>query len=157
MITAQTKLSLSPKIAGEAGITLLELLISLSVLLIISVCLWAPKARSEQRELYNACLRLQADIRQAQHTAVLEGRDYMVAFRRETGYYQLSKSALKIDYTVNLGNVAIASTTFPSDKLVFTARGTPSSGGTISLRLGRFTQELTVVPSSGRVAVQPVK
>ena len=135
----------------------MELLISLSVLLIISVSLSAPRARSEKIGLYNACLQLQADIRQAQHTAVLEGSDYMVLLAPASGYYQLCRSGLNIDYTVRLGNVSIDYNNFDYSRVIFTARGTVSKGGTIRLRAGRFTQEVTVLPVSGRVAVQPVK
>ncbi|MDR2649285.1 MAG: prepilin-type N-terminal cleavage/methylation domain-containing protein, partial [Clostridiales bacterium] len=74
---------------GEAGVTLLELIIAISVLLIVSAGISAPGARAGQRTLHTACLRLQADIREAQHRAVLEGADYIVSFMPADNYYAL--------------------------------------------------------------------
>ena len=148
-------------ISSESGVTLLELIIALSLILIISVGL-APGARSEQRALYKASLRLQADLREAQQMAVLEGIDYLVVFSPGNGSYSLRRGALiPPDRTVKLDNGVIyddkrVSVTFEEDRMRINRRGV-CNGGTIRLRAGKYTQEVTVVPVSGRVTVKQME
>ena len=147
--------------AGQAGVTLLEIIIALAVTLIISLGLSAAGARSEQRALYNACLQLQADIREAQHRAVLEGVNYTISFLPADGCYKMYKTPLKVDKAVYFekgvsydASKGLNSVTFQNNKtLTFSPRGTPSGGGAVYLKAGGYSQKVTVVLSSGRASI----
>jgi len=130
------------------------------VTLIISIGLSAPNARSEQRALYNACLQLQADIREAQNRAVLEGKDYSVFLYNSENYYKMGKSAAiasMIDRTVYLDDGISYYENTKSGRITFRSSGTPSYLGTITMSKGRYTQSITVTVSGGRALIGPME
>jgi len=114
--------------------------------------------RSEQRALYNTCLRLQGDIREVQQRAAFEGCTYTVLFSLADNSYKIGRSASIIDRTVPFEKGVSYNTgytmAFKDAKLVFTSNGTVSGkGGTIYLKSGRFTREITILPVSGRALI----
>jgi len=153
------------QITDESGITLLELIIALALILIVSAGLSAPMSRSEQRALNKASLQLQADIRFAQHMAVIEGRRYYVVFNPERRSYSLGTSRIRADETIFLENGVsfdedrgIGGNNFPENWLAFTPQGTLSrQAGTVYLRAGRFRQDVTVLVGTGRTAVFTIR
>ena len=153
------------QIKDESGITLLELTIALALILITSVGLTAPMSRSDQRALNKASLQLQADIRYAQHMAIIEGRRYYVVLNPERGSYSIGTTRIRADETRFLENgvsfddsIGIGGNNFSDNWLAFTPRGTLSpQAGTIHLRAGRFRQELTVQVGTGRTAVFTIR
>jgi len=131
--------------------------------MIFSLGVTAAGARTEQRALYNACLRLQGDMREAQQRAVLEGVNYTILFSPADDYYKMYKTPLRVDRTVYFdggvsydAGMGLSSVTFTGKTLTFTPRGTTSGGGTVYLKSGRFSQKVTVTPVSGRVLIEPV-
>jgi len=153
------------QITDESGVTLLELTIALALILIVSLGLSAPMPRSEQRALNKSSLQLQADIRYAQHMAVVEGRRYYIVFNPERGSYSMGTSRMRPDETKFLENGVsfddgrgIGGNNFPENWLAFTPQGTLSpQAGTIFLRAGRFRQDITVLVGTGRTAVFTIR
>jgi type II secretory pathway pseudopilin PulG len=143
------------------------------VTLIISAALFTPGAQTDKRALYKACLQMQADIREAQRRAVLEGKKtgYAVSFWPTTNSYKLYATMSKVDKSVELdSNVSFTNSVGTLDNinvvikfgnkdniLVFEANGRPEAGGTIYLKAGRFWQEITVEVTSGRVEIKEMK
>lgn len=134
--------------------------------MIISAGLSGAGARSEQRALYNACLQLQSDVREARQRAVLEGVSYTVYFQVDLNRYQMYKASASfkkdIDKTVYLENgvtyndsYGFGGVTVPGQTLTFTPCGTVSgSSGSVYLKAGKFSQSVTVLPDSGRVLLK---
>ena len=152
-----------PHIANEAGITLLELLIALAMILIVSAGLSAPMVRSDRRALDRASLQLQADIRYAQQRAVLEGIGYFICFSQfddigqGANFYRLG-SGLRADRIVFLEEgVVIDRTTSVPDRFTFSSRGTVAGSGSVYLRAGRFENSVTIPPNAGRAAIFRVR
>ena len=120
-------------------------------------------ARSEQRALYSACLQLQADIREAQQRAVLEGVNYMIFFAPANDYYQMYRWSFSVDRTVHFEkgvsydrSMGLNAVTFDKDKnklLAFNPRGV-CNGGSVYLKAGRFKQRVIVIPVSGRATIE---
>ena len=116
----------------------------------------------QRRTLNNASLALQADIRRAQRLSLIEGRRWRVQFDQQNNRYFLhSIPRFEADYIYEVylpRGVEFAVLGRPFTE--FLPRGTVGGGGfgqgtafTIRLRNGRFEQDLTIVPSSGRVRV----
>ena len=145
----------------KRGITLLELLIVLGILVIVGGAAVAGVRAQQRRTLNNASLTLQAHMRRLQQLAVLEGRNYRIIFNMEDNSYLMRHQSWgSPSETVYLPQgVTIRHISHPHNTTVleFLPRGTPSAGMTVELQHGPFIQTLTVVPSGGRVYVNPVE
>jgi type II secretory pathway pseudopilin PulG len=153
------------QISDESGITLLELIIALAVILIVSVGLTAPMSRSDRRTLNQASLQMQADIRLAQQMAIIEGQRYYIVLNPQRGSYSIGTSRIRANETIFLENGVsfdqsrgIGGNNFTDSWFGFTPQGTLTNmAGRIFLRAGNYRQELTVLVGTGRTAVFTIR
>ena len=133
------------------GFTLIELAIVLGIMAIISTGVFVSFRGSERRELQNASLALQADLRYAQRRAIMEGRRYGIIFEvQHNRYHIVLDSPRQTIRTIYLPNrVRLLEVSGPS--LMFLPRGTASSGFRITLHNGPYSQQLTATVSGGRI------
>ena len=144
------------------GFTLLELVIVLGILTIVStgvfVSIRSDERNSEQRNLQNASLALQADIRYAQRRSITEGRRHGVEFRIIDNFYSIvldtPRETIRVIHLQN--NVRLLNTGGVTS-IMFYPRGTTSRSFTILLQTARYEQSLTIIPSSGRVEISEIR
>ena len=139
------------------GFTLLELVIVLAIFTIaVGGILFATRS-TPRRELYLASRQLQADIRYTQRLALSTGQRHMIVFEVRYNRYRIVQESppvtLRIVYTP--GSVELMFATRAN--LNFLPRGTSSMGFRITLRNGRYMQDLTVTVSGGRVEIQEMR
>jgi Tfp pilus assembly protein FimT len=145
---------------NKLGFTLLEIVIILGILSILSVGVFVSirGGSSERRALQNASLALQADIRYAQRRSIIEGRRYGVIFELVNNRYRVvSDMPRRTIRTVYMENgVTLLFISGGHNQVFFTGRGTPTHSFTILLITNSFMQQLTIVPSGGRVRVSDI-
>jgi len=113
--------------------------------------------------LQNASLTLQADLRQMQRLALVEGRAYHITFDAVGNFYVINlmdSEVAGMGTTVFLPNgvtIHTPPTTSDGTTIHYTERGTPGRGFTIVLRSGRYQQQLTRTVSGGRIEVGPME
>ena len=142
----------------NGGFTLFELAIAMAVIMVILaiVLIGTSGDNNDYRALHNASLRVQSELRYAQRRAVMEGRTVSVHFEAsENRYYVFPSDELSsINYFRN--GVSFCKSHNQDFTWGFRPRGTPSNAGTITLVSGRYQQQLTVVPSGGRVEIKDI-
>ncbi|NLT93956.1 MAG: prepilin-type N-terminal cleavage/methylation domain-containing protein [Clostridia bacterium] len=144
---------------NRKGFTLVELLVVLllfSLVLAIgqpvfSASLKYAKGRGAIRQLVN-------DIRYAQQMAIGTGENHYLVFDREQELYLLKVINYPLPEVLKVvrleDKLDILGTNFPEDSLHFTPLGSPSRGGTITLRDKRDKlYTITILPATGRVKV----
>jgi prepilin-type N-terminal cleavage/methylation domain-containing protein len=137
-----------------AGLTLIELVVTLAIITIVSGIALGVVNGSRWRNLHNASQVLQADLRRIQRQSIIEGRSYSITFQSER-QYTISPHPLFLNRdaaeTVDLPTgVRIQFRTRPI--ITYLPRGTVSAGGyTIRLENGSHTQVITGNGGSGRV------
>lgn len=144
-----------------AGLTLLELTISMAILMTVlgAVMISARGNNNDRRALQNASIMIQSDVRYAQRRAVMEGRRVYVQFEPIHNRYQvvMRNPWEELHPPVYLPNgVNLFSTNLSANRTGYTPRGTPTAAGTITLRNGRYSQDLTIVPNGGRIEIRPI-
>jgi prepilin-type N-terminal cleavage/methylation domain-containing protein len=151
--------TLSKTLKANRGLTFIELVIVLAVMAVISGSVAFSVRSAERRALDGASRMIQADMRFAQRMAIIDGRTWDISFDRVRHQYTLNPLGPEPAMTIDLPNgVRILNTTFAGgDRTSYTPRGTPGRSGTITLTKGRYTQDLTVVPSGGRVEIKEIK
>ena len=136
-----------------SGFTLLELIIALAIIMIASGAIFLALRPSQKRDLQNASLQLQADLRYVQRRARIEGRRYGIQFERRYNRYRIRSyippRALRVVYLEN--GVDLNHTS--ADIIWFTPRGTPSQGFGINLYKSGYWQRITVSVAGGRTRV----
>jgi len=148
------------------GFTLLELVIALGIIVILSSGVFLSVRQIYRRQINNASLQLQADLRYVQRRAIMEGREFGIQFDSHLNRYQFlfrdsNNSPTVYGEYVYLGNeVRLSNVTFTNGQLFYLPRGTPSNGGSIFLVVGSgdgvYEQQITVTPSGGRVFVMEI-
>ncbi|MDR1001143.1 MAG: hypothetical protein LBL96_10175 [Clostridiales bacterium] len=143
---------------NESGASLWEVLIALSIAVILIAATTAPLVNTEKRELYNAALALQQDIRYTRELALINAKSYRIQVS-ETSYKIFAfDEGSKHAAVIYLANGVKAE--FHSDSnFDFKPYGTPSVSNKITLRSrnGKYAQEVRILPVSGRVAIYPAK
>jgi len=141
------------------GFTLLELMVALGILTIVStgvfVSLRSNESNTEQRNLQNASLALQADLRYVQRRAIMEGQSYRILFEIFNNRYHIQinttpRQTIRIIYFQD--GVRLTHMTLRNE-LTFYPRGTISNATTITLINGRYQQQLTTTVSGGRAQI----
>jgi prepilin-type N-terminal cleavage/methylation domain-containing protein len=141
----------------KSGLTLIELTVVLAVVSVVTIGAVMSSGAAERRLLYNTSLKLQADLRYAQRMAIIEGHDYGVIFT--AGSYmvftvdEINSDLIKSDVGLPDG---VSFMHAPPARVHYLPRGTISDGFTVTLRTKRYKQELTGVPSGGRIKITDV-
>jgi len=107
----------------------------------------------DRRVLRNAGLMVQANARQAQRLAIIEGRRYRIHFDIERHRFSMHPHNHPLDWQYLPRGVEIYFLNLSSGWMEYLPRGTPggTNAYTLRLRKGRYEQRMTVVPSGGRV------
>ena len=149
----------------KKGITLLELVIVLGIFSILGGTVFSAAQAIQRRNLNNASLTIQADIRRAQRMAVIEGRAWRITFDVEHNRYSvayLRSAAAVIDTSSECEWIYLPSGVefkrMPVTSVGFLPRGTLSggvsgSGFTMHLQTRQYAQKLTILPVTGRVRI----
>lgn len=149
--------------SSQAGFTLIELAIVLGIIAILGGTTMATARSLQRRNLNNATLALQADIRLAKQMALIEGRRWRVQFEPGQRRYHIHPDrpsiteAPDVIYTTYLPNGVVFGH-LPRASMEFLPRGTIGGGGhgagqgfTMRLESGPYMQELRILPVTGRV------
>jgi len=143
------------------GFTLIELVVVLGLIAILSVGGLVSARGMQRREIQNASTAIQADMRQAQRLAVIEGRRYRIRFDQVNHRYFVYPVGEFVYEPIYLpADVFIHNMNLPIGQIEYLPRGTlgghAAHGFTLVLRNQRYEQRLTIIPSSGRVAYEEV-
>lgn len=144
------------KLNCEKGLTLIELVISLSIIVIISSFIMSSFSFAERRQLHNYAVGLQADIRYAQNMAMQEGTRYSILFLVQNNTYilrRIEKGTYRTVKQVTFENVDIVGVTAVNNTISFTPRGTTGNPSTIILNSDNYGVILTVSLGAGRVLI----
>ncbi|UQZ46659.1 prepilin-type N-terminal cleavage/methylation domain-containing protein [Bacillus sp. PK3-037] len=138
------------KIKGEAGFTLLEslLVLSLASIMLIAVFTTLPPVY-ENTALRQTVSQLKNDILLAQQTAISNHQRTKILFQEKK--YQLIIGDTVIDRSYHHGLFAESLTL--KDRLEFNEKGHPNIGGKIRIK-GSAAYDITVYLGSGRVNVE---
>jgi prepilin-type N-terminal cleavage/methylation domain-containing protein len=141
----------------KSGLTLIELTIVLAVISIITAgAVSMSFGAAERRLLYSTSLKLQADLRYAQRMAIIEGHDFGLTFF--AGGYEVYTVDEKNPYKmIDDGVLLPEGVSFLHNQPLqvhYLPRGTISDGFTVVLRTKHYMQELTGVPSGGRIKIK---
>jgi Tfp pilus assembly protein FimT len=143
------------------GVTLLELTIAMAVLMVVvgAIFIASDENNNDYRILHNASLSLQADLRFAQRLAVIEGREIGFEFQPARNRYRMIKfSPTEIfDFVYLQNDVEFCDSFLQTFRVTYRPRGTPTNSRTIALTNGIYRQEITIVPSGGRVEIKPIE
>ncbi len=150
------------------GFTLLEMITVLVVMgIVLAVALPEMDASGRTYLLQSGANKVMAALQSAQAEAISTGVSHGVTFSPTdntltcftvTGsppYPTINHPVKKTPYLVDfdtapgMGGVAIASTGFPSDQVIFDSMGSPDSGGTVTVSLGVFQRNVVVAAISG--------
>ncbi|NSW75463.1 MAG: type II transport protein [Candidatus Atribacteria bacterium] len=90
-------------------------------------------------------------IRQAKIEALESGKEIRLFFDTSGNRVLYKGKSGKTEIIGFPKSVILYTTNFPSNTLFFYAAGTPSSGGTVTIRLGAQRRYIIVTPVTGRV------
>ncbi len=147
--------------AGEAGFSLIMLLITITVLTILAA-IAMPRGDEMARIKVNAAgRRVGGDLRYVQDLAMRTGESHIVSFTRDgyrvrkTGGGMVEDPSLRgSPFAVDIGDefpgVRIINS-FPGSSVSFDRKGKPGSSGSVTLSLGRTSATLRVEAGTGRV------
>jgi len=136
------------------GYTLIETIIIaaiISVLFIISVKgLYIAKANTD---LSRTACQLEATLKNCQSLAMYTGNYYKIDFYPSLDRYRVYEEDEMI-HDIKLSNINLHYTNFTSNKVYFNKKGTPSMGGTVTLKTGgNKTLYVIMTPVTGRTRI----
>lgn len=146
------------------GFSLLELIVVVIILAIISAIAAPRYTLAIQRyRLEMAANRVAADIGLAASYARAKGSSATISFAVSSSSYSIAgltsterrDEAHGVDLSRDPFGVSIQSVDFAgTNTLTIKGYGTPTSGGTVRLRLGDLSKTISVAAGSGEVSVQ---
>ncbi|MFZ2330846.1 MAG: GspH/FimT family protein [Atribacterota bacterium] len=139
---------------SKNGFTLLELMVVIAIVSTLSVWLFKGIFIAKSNlDLNMAAQQLAATLKECQSCAMYTGSDYKVEF-----YPSINRYRVFCDYNVikdvQLGNIILHYTNFTIGRVRFYSLGTPSMGGTVTLKT-KYGKTLYVImtPVTARVRI----
>ncbi len=166
---ASRRISPSLRTPGRLAFSLIEMLLVLVIMAVMAAVAIPRFGSAEARHRVEvAARRVAADLDLARQRARAAGADRSVIFHPAANRYHLpgvphpDRPGSPDDYTVELGQApygaAISAVDFGGDAaIVFDGFGTPDSGGSVTICVGRYSKTVTVDPETGHadVPVEP--
>ncbi len=144
------------------GYTLIELMVVLSVLSILTIASLEGLFRSKANmDLNRAAYQLEAILKDCQSKAMYTGVYYKIEFYPPINRYRVyryNELIKELVQDVQLENINLHDTNFTDHEVGFTKNGTPSMGGTVSLKTkyGKILYVImTPVTARTRVSTKP--
>ncbi|NLJ39680.1 MAG: hypothetical protein GX432_13110, partial [Candidatus Atribacteria bacterium] len=97
--------------------------------------------------------KISSQMRIAKIEALNEGKTTKIVFDTVQNKYIYTNSSGKSVHHPMPDEVILYRTNFPLNTLRFYSTGTPSSGGTITLRIGNNLKYIIITPVTGRVRI----
>lgn len=156
---------------GEAGLTLIEMIVVLVIIgIVAAVSLSSLSFDLPGSRLEVAARRLRADIRYAQELAISRSLPHRVRFATNENRYEIINNVGEFardpftgrDFTVTLNqgefrgvtldpSVILSCPDEPLPCVGFNSLGVPTGGGVITLKASGATESVTVVANTGSV------
>ncbi|MBP8994863.1 MAG: prepilin-type N-terminal cleavage/methylation domain-containing protein [Bacteroidales bacterium] len=136
------------------GFTLIELIIVLALLaFLFSSSL--PSLAGLRSSLIGKTVvqKISSQLRIAKIEALNQGKTTKIVFNTTQNEYIYTDSSGKSTHYELPDEVILYRTNFPLNTIRFYLTGTPSSGGTITLRIGNNLKYLIITPVTGRVRI----
>lgn len=136
------------------GFTLIELAIIVAIISFLLIVSFSGFMIAKQNlELSSAAHQLDATIKDCQACALYSGNYYKIDFYPSLSRYRVFEES-KIVKDVQLENIKLHSTNFTNHKVYFYKNGTPSMGGTVTLKT-KYGKTLYVImtPVTARVRI----
>lgn len=120
--------------SNKKGFTLLELMIIISIISsLIIVSFKGLLIAKENSDLSMAAHRIEATLKECQSCAMYDGCNYKIEFYPNLNRYRVFRDSAKIK-DVELKNINLHYTNYTDYKVRFNKNGTPSMGGTVTLK-----------------------
>jgi prepilin-type N-terminal cleavage/methylation domain-containing protein len=143
---------------SNKGYTLLELMVVVSIFSVLLVTSYRGLViAKENLDLNRTAHQLEATLKECQSFAMYTGTYYKVKFQPAINRYQVFRETELIN-SVMLENIIIHNVNFTDNEVYFYKTGTPSMGGTITLKTknGRKLYVImTPVTARTRISVKP--
>ncbi len=116
------------------GFTLIELLVVIGIISILLVLSFKGLLNMKQNmDLNRVAHQLEATLKNCQSKAMYTGSYYKIEFHQNLNRYRIFKD-FEIDRTIQLENIIIHDVNFTDNRVGFNKKGTPSMGGTVTLK-----------------------
>jgi prepilin-type N-terminal cleavage/methylation domain-containing protein len=144
----------NPRITFYQGFTLIELIV---VLFLISfLFLFSLPSLANLRNILigkTVVQKISSQVRIAKIEALNQGKTTKIVFDTVQNKYIYTNSSGKSSHHPMPDEAILYRTNFPLNTLRFYSTGTPSSGGTITLRIGSNLKYIIITPVTGRVRI----
>jgi prepilin-type N-terminal cleavage/methylation domain-containing protein len=118
----------------NSGYTIIELVVVTAIIAILTVVSFKGLFTVKQNmDLNRAAHQLEAILKNCQSKAMYTGSYYKIEFHQSLNRYRIFKDFVA-DRTIQLENIIIHNVNFTDNKVGFNKNGSPSMGGTVTLK-----------------------
>jgi prepilin-type N-terminal cleavage/methylation domain-containing protein len=119
---------------SNSGYTIIELIVVTTIIAILTVVSFKGLFTVKQNmDLNRAAHQLEAILKNCQSKAMYTGSYYKIEFHQSLNRYRIFKDFVA-DRTIQLENIIIHNVNFTDNKVGFNKNGSPSMGGTVTLK-----------------------
>jgi prepilin-type N-terminal cleavage/methylation domain-containing protein len=119
---------------SNSGYTIIELIVVTAIIAILTVVSFKGLFTVKQNmDLNRAAHQLEAILKNCQSKAMYTGSYYKIEFHQSLNRYRIFKDFVA-DRTIQLENIIIHNVNFTDNKVGFNKNGSPSMGGTVTLK-----------------------
>ncbi len=119
---------------SNSGYTIIELVVVTAIIAILTVVSFKGLFTVKQNmDLNRAAHQLEAILKNCQSKAMYTGSYYKIEFHQSLNRYRIFKDFVA-DRTIQLENIIIHNVNFTDNKVGFNKNGSPSMGGTVTLK-----------------------
>jgi type II secretory pathway pseudopilin PulG len=145
-------------IKRNSGFTLIELVVIVGIISILLVISFKGLLNMKQNmDLNRVAHQLEATLKNCQSKAMYTGSYYKIEFHQNLNRYRIFKDFVA-DRTIQLENIIIHNVNFTDNKVGFNKNGSPSMGGTVTLKTKngkKLYVIMTPVTARTRVSTAP--